>query len=198
MHLPRTLTTPRLLLRDPRPADAPALFAGVFSDPAVLRYLGLRPHATERETQQQISFDIHRWLKGSAWPWVITRPAPGRPEGTAIGLIDLTPMSQPAAQSHHLRLGFMLARAQWQQGLMSEALHAVIAAALAQASVWRVDALCDVDNAASAALLARAGLQREGCLRRALIHPNAASEPRDAWVFSAVRGAWPPPEATPT
>jgi len=67
----------------------------------------------------------------------------------------------------------------------------VLQAALALPQVWRVDALCDVDNHASAALLARVGMVREGCLQRAVMHPNVSSAPRDAWVFAMAREGLP-------
>lgn len=185
MSLPRLIDTPRLLLRDPRPGDAQAAFASYASDLAVLRYLGWRPHGSVAETQRQFSYDVHRWLKGSAWVWVMTLQSPG--PASVFGQIELVPMSHPSDQAHHLRLGYLMAASHWGQGLMAEAVSAVLQAALGQASVWRVDALCDVDNPASAALLARVGMRCEGHWRRAVRHPNVSDEPRDAWVYAITR-----------
>jgi ribosomal-protein-alanine N-acetyltransferase len=189
MSLPRVIDTARLQLRDPRPGDAESLFVSCASDPAVLRYLGWRTHASPEETRRHIAFDLHRWLKGSAWIWAITvKQADGRTL-PVCGQIELLPLSHPSEQAHHLRLGYLMGRSHWGQGLMSEAVQAVLAAAFARPAVWRVDAWCDVDNAASSRLLARAGMQREGIMRRAIVHPNVSSAPRDVDVWAMVRGA---------
>jgi [ribosomal protein S5]-alanine N-acetyltransferase len=193
MQWPRQIDTPRLCLRDPRPADAPDMFAAYAGQAEVLRYLGWRPHASVADTARHIGFETHRWLKGSAWVWVMTMREPKVPASPAsktspvFGQIELVPMSHPSEQAHHLRLGYMMAPAQRGQGLMTEALQALLPLALAQPGVWRVDALCDVDNPASAAVLARVGMQREGCLRRVVRHPLAADTPRDAWVYALTR-----------
>lgn len=188
MSLPRLIDTPRLLLRDPRPDDAHAAFEAYASQAQVLRYLGWRPHQSAIETRQQFSYDVHRWLKGSAWVWVMARKEAGSGVGSVFGQIELTPMSHPSDQAHHLRLGYLMAASHWGQGLMAEAVKAVLQAALRQTPVWRVDALCDTDNQASAALLARVGMRREGRWRRAVLHPNVSHEPRDAWVYAITRG----------
>jgi ribosomal-protein-alanine N-acetyltransferase len=197
MALPRCIDTPRLVLRDPRPADAEALFTHALGSAEVLRLLGLRPHPSVADTRQHISHDIHRWLKQSGWLWVLALPSPDAPDGMAIGQIELTPMSHPGASAHHLRLGYVLGRPWWGQGHMSEAVDAVLQAAMAQPPVWRVDALCDEANTASARLLARVGMQREGLLRKVVMHPNAAAHPRDAWLYARTREARETLVATP-
>lgn len=193
MALPRRIDTARLVLRDPRPADAEALFAHALGSAEVLHLLGLRPHPSVADTRQHIAHDIHRWLKQSGWLWVLALPSLAAPDGMAIGQIELTPMSHPGASAHHLRLGYVLGRPWWGQGLMSEAVDAVLQAAMAQPQVWRVDALCDKANTASARLLARVGMQREGLLRKVVMHPNAAAHPRDAWLYARTREVVAPP-----
>jgi [ribosomal protein S5]-alanine N-acetyltransferase len=187
MEPPRLIDTPRLHLRDPRPGDAQSAFESYATDPAVLRYLGWRAHESVKTTRDQFSFDVHRWLKGSAWVWVMTLKQPDGRTGPVFGQIELVPQSHPSNLAHHLRLGYLMAPSHWGQGLMREAVQAVLQAALALPQVWRVDALCDVDNLASAALLQRAGMVREGCLGRVVMHPNVSNAPRDAWAFAMVR-----------
>ncbi len=197
MSPPRQIRTQRLLLREPRPADAEALFIEGLGSVEVLRHMGLRQHALVEQTRQQLSFDIQRWIKQSAWLWVVARPTPDQPDGLALGQVELTPMSFPGGESHHLRLGYVLARPHWGQGYMSEAVRAVLQAAWALPAVWRVDALCDVDNAASLALLQRVGMQCEGRLGRVVQHPQAADTPRDAWLYALTRDASSAGEPTP-
>jgi RimJ/RimL family protein N-acetyltransferase len=47
----------------------------------------------------------------------------------------------------------------------------VLAEAFAQDAVWRIDALCDVDNRASVRLLQALGFAQEGVLGRHSVHP---------------------------
>jgi RimJ/RimL family protein N-acetyltransferase len=44
-----------------------------------------------------------------------------------------------------------------------------------------------VDNHASARVLEKIGMTREGVLRRWIIHPNIGDEPRDSLCYSVVR-----------
>ena len=183
----RTLNGPRLLLRAPRPGDAEPAFDRWAQDPAVHRHLGWRPHHSLAQTHQQLDWDSARWLKRSAFTWMLLpagEPAP-------VGMVQLLPQSQGGAPPHHLRLGYLLARPWQGKGLMREAVQRVLSHALAQPEVWRVDALVDVDNAASLRLLLALGLVQEGRLGRHSLHPNVSGQPRDVWLLAALRGAWP-------
>ncbi len=197
MDLPRLIDTPRLHLRDMRPGDAEDVFVSYGRDPAVLRYLQWVPHASVDDSRRQIAYDIHRWIKRSAWVWGLTYRVPHARAGRVFGQIELLPMSFPSEQAHHLRLGYLMASSHWGQGLMAEAAQAVVGAAFAQYGVWRVDALCDVANKASATMLARIGMQCEGCLRRALSHPHVSDLPRDAWLYGLSRDEWLSQQAGP-
>lgn len=177
----RVLHTRRLRLRAPQPGDEHAAFAGWAQDPQVLRYLGWRPHTQLSETRQQLDWDQARWLKRTAFTWLLVEA-----QGAPIGMVQLVPQRFDGPP-HHLRLGYLLARAQWRRGLMREAVAAVLAEAFAHGGVWRVDALCDVDNSASSRLLQSLGFEGEGVLRRHSLHPNVSAEPRDVSVHARLR-----------
>lgn len=189
----RHLRTPRLILRPPQPGDEHPAHARWAADPQVLRYLGWRPHASIEQTRQQLDWEQARWLKRSAWTWLLLARA-GAPPGEAalpggpLGLVQLLPMRLDAPP-HHLRLGFLLAALAQGRGLMAEAVRAVVAQAFAEPGVWRIDALCDVDNEASRRLLERLGFQCEGRLARHTLHPNIGTTPRDVWSYAMVREA---------
>lgn len=180
MQMPDTLETPRCLLRKPQPGDAPAAFSGYAGDPRVTRYLGWRPHENVAETRRQISYDLFRWLKGSAWTWMLLC----RDSGELAGLVELVPV---VSQPHRARMGYLLGARHWGQGLMSEAAGAVLRTALAQPGLFRVDAVCDVEHGASARVLEKIGMQYEGLLRRYIVHPNVSEEPRDVRLYAAIR-----------
>ena len=68
-----------------------------------------------------------------------------------------------------------------------EAASAVVDWALAQPQIYRVWAICDHENLASARVMEKIGMQREGLMRRGIVHPNISDEPRDCWVYARVR-----------
>jgi len=72
-------------------------------------------------------------------------------------------------------------------GYMTEAVAGIIDWALKQESVYRVWAVCDVENLASAQVLEKAGMQREGILRRWTMHPNRSDEPRDCYCCAITK-----------
>jgi RimJ/RimL family protein N-acetyltransferase len=177
MNPPATLATPRLRLRRPVIADAATIFAEYAQDAQVTRYLMWRPHASLETTRLFIERCLTSWARGTAFPWVITRAD----DGQLLGMIEARP------DGHRVDLGYVLARPYWGRGLTSEAARAVVSWAIGEADVFRVWAVCDVDNRASARVLEKAGLEREGVLRRWLVHPNLGAEPRDCLSYSRVK-----------
>ena len=83
-------------------------------------------------------------------------------------------------------MGYVLARAHWGLGFMSEAARTLVERALAEPDVHRVWAVCDVENRASARVLEKAGMEREGMLRRWAI-ANVSPVPRDCWCYARVK-----------
>ncbi|MBI1813969.1 MAG: GNAT family N-acetyltransferase [Deltaproteobacteria bacterium] len=174
---PEIIRTARLLLRPPRLDDAAAIFHAYTRDPDVTRYLVWTPKQSVSEVGDFIRRSMAAWSAGSQFPWVITLHGSSGP----IGMIDLR-MAEHAAE-----IGYVLARAEWNKGYMTEALRAVIDAAIALPGIYRVWATCDIDNVASARVLEKAGMLREGTLRRAVVHPNLSPEPRDALCYAITK-----------
>jgi [ribosomal protein S5]-alanine N-acetyltransferase len=56
-----------------------------------------------------------------------------------------------------------------------------------QPDVWRIGDVCDVENVGSARVMEKAGLTREGLLRRWMMHPNVSDAPRDCFIYARVR-----------
>jgi [ribosomal protein S5]-alanine N-acetyltransferase len=175
--LPEVLRTRRLVLRPPRPADAPAIFARWDHDPEVYRYLHRRPATAVEQTDRWIRGAVEQRRRGTTLTWALTLPEDDRP----LGVVVLTPAG------HTAELGYGLARDAWGRGFATEAADAVVRAALALPGASRVWAKCDVDNAASARVMEKVGMQHEGTLRRYLVRPALGPEPRDTPVYARVR-----------
>lgn len=174
---PRELRTARLVLRIPRLDDAPAIFEGYAQDPEVTRYLCWPPHRDLAVTQGFVRGRLAAWEQGHDLTWAITRPG----EDRCLGMIGIR------LDGFKADIGYVLARAFWGHGLMSEAARAVADWGLSLPAVYRVWAMCDVDNRASARVLEKCGMNFEGVLHRFIVHPAVGPEPRDCRCYARVR-----------
>ncbi len=171
------LSTARLRLRPPSAGDAEALLGEYAADPEVTRYLTFTPHRNVATVEEYLTALLARCAEGNEHAWAITLPDDDR----MFGMIGAR------IHGHRADLGYVLARRCWNRGYMTEAIVAVTAWLLEHPAIYRVWAVCDVDNAGSARALAKAGFAREGVLRRWIMHPNASPEPRDCLVYARVR-----------
>ena len=172
---PDGFQTRRLLLRPIILADARPIFDGYAQDAEVSRYLTWRPHLSIEQTEAYVQASL---AATTLRTYVLVR----RMDDAVIGAFDLR-----QAAATRLEYGYVLARAFWGRGLMTEALAEVVAWALRQPSIWRIGAVCDVENRASARVMEKAGLEREAILRRWLVHPNLGEAPRDCFSYAKVR-----------
>jgi [ribosomal protein S5]-alanine N-acetyltransferase len=176
--LPVELTTPRLVIRPPRSADALQIFDAYTQDAEVARYMIWRPHDDLAQTQAFIDECVRAFPQGDKRAYVLaTRAAPDVPIG----------MLEARVAGHAVDLGYVLARKYWGAGLMPEAIGSLASAVLGQREFFRVQATCDVENARSARTLEKAGFVREGRLERYTVHPNIGSEPRPSYMYAKCR-----------
>jgi ribosomal-protein-alanine N-acetyltransferase len=176
MSPPESFTTARLLLRKPRPEDAPLIFAAYAQDPEVVRYLTFLPHRDLSDTHEVVERFLENWRSGKSYCWLIFE----RDRPDLVGAIS-------AREDQGINLGYLLARPFWGQGFMSEAVMAITEWAFSIPANFRVWAVCDCENDASARLLARNGFHREGVLRKWSLHPNVSDIPRDCYCFAKTR-----------
>lgn len=176
MELPLELETQRLILRKPVPEDVLPIYQGYVRDPEVIRYLAFRGGQTLDDVEAFVKRAVSGWEAGTILTWAITL----KPAATLIGMIDVRLES-------HANVGYVLAREYWNHGYMTEALRAVVRWAMEQPEIFRLWAVCDVENVASARVMEKAGMEREGTLRRWMILPNRSDLPRDCYCYSIVR-----------
>jgi RimJ/RimL family protein N-acetyltransferase len=170
------LETRRLRLRLPTLEDAAGV-AAYASDPDVSRYVSWPRHRSLADAESFLKYAIDAVERGHERIWVIVDRATAAVAGT-IGV---------RVQGHRRELGYALARRWWGQGVATEAAEAVVAWALAQPEVLRVWAVCDVDNVASARVLEKIGMRREGRLANWAVMPNQGGAPRDCWCYARVK-----------
>jgi RimJ/RimL family protein N-acetyltransferase len=174
---PKLLKTERLRLRKAKLADAEAIFRQYAQDPEVTRYVSWRAHQSIDETHEYMRMCLLAWDTGKAFHWIIER----REDKQVIGMIIAR------VNAEKWELGFVLARAHWGRGYMTEAVKGIIAWALKQKDIFRVWAVCDIDNKASARVMQKAGMKCEGVLTRWSVHPNLSAEPRDSYCYAITK-----------
>ena len=178
MNPPETIELARIRLRRPALSDAEAIFE-YGSDPQVARYADWPIRTSVDQVVESLRGRSALWESGAEFYWVITLPK----EDRAIGGVSCRIVQDSA------EVGFLLNRRYWGNGFATDAARAVVEWVLSIPSVRRVWATCDTENLASARVLEKAGLSREGTLRRWVVRPNISSQPRDAFMYSHVRPA---------
>jgi [ribosomal protein S5]-alanine N-acetyltransferase len=145
--------------------DAAVIFDKYAQDPDVTRYLTWRPNRSVGETREFLQAGLVAWREGQSYHWTIVR----KEDQELMGMINV------------------LARAYWGKGYMTEALRKLVAWALEQPEISRIWSVCDIENRASARVMEKAGMRREGTLPRWSVHPNLSPEPRDSYCYSVPR-----------
>jgi RimJ/RimL family protein N-acetyltransferase len=177
MGPPEQIETERLVIRRPHLSDAQPILSGYARDAEVTRYLTWRPHRDVQETEHFLRECTAAWEQGGRFPWVVTLKGSG----------EVVSMLEIRVNSFKADVGYVIARGWWGRGLATEALHPVVEWAMAQPGIYRVWALCDSANVASACVLEKVGMKPEGILRRNMLHPNISSEPRDCCCHAVVK-----------
>jgi len=176
---PAPIETERLTVRLVVDSDLPALME-VNSDDEVTALL---PYAAWRSAA-----DAEAWLHrmrgieatGLALQFVIVLKSAER----AIGTCLLFRFEEASARAE---LGYALGRAHWGQGLMQEALAALLGSAFGTMGLRRLEAEVDTANGASARLLQRLGFTKEGLLRQRWVTKGKA---KDVEMYGLLRDEW--------
>jgi RimJ/RimL family protein N-acetyltransferase len=173
-----TMKTQRLAFRAPRIEDAQSIFEQWTGDPTVTRFLLWRTHEDVEDTRAFLEGCQRAWTdQRNRFPWMLTR----RHDPTPVGMLELN------MDAHAVSVGYVISPRCQGAGYATEALAHIVAVALDNPSIWRVWATTDVDNVASARVMEKAGMKREGRLRRYAVRPQISDKPRDAFVYSAVK-----------
>jgi RimJ/RimL family protein N-acetyltransferase len=180
MSEPVVLETPRLVLREFAEDDAAAIqqYAG---DVEVVRYLDWGPNTPEdtaqfltlvraaRDTAPRTAFHLGIVLK------------------TGGALIGGCRIEIRSAANEHGDLGYVLGRRHWGQGYTTEAVRALVGFGVGRLGLHRLWATCDIDNHASARILEKMGMRREGRLRQIA---RRHGEWRDSYLYAILGPEW--------
>jgi ribosomal-protein-alanine N-acetyltransferase len=152
------LETPRLMLREIGDGDADALFA-TCSDEQVMEFYGHLPHRTVEDSRALIRELRERFARREGIRWGITR----RGDDEVIGSCSFYLFDEGFRRAE---TGYELRRTFWRQGVMREALSAILTFGFDDMGLHRVEAVVEDVNERSKGLLRALGFSHEGTLRQ--------------------------------
>ena len=154
------IETQRLILRRFRVEDAENMYHNWASDPEVTRFLTWPEHASVEVTKSLLSLWVSRYEDGDYFNWAMEY----KETGEVIGNISVVKLIEEIAAAE---MGYCMGKAYWGQGLMPEALKAVMEYLFDVVGLNRIAASHDVNNPKSGRVMDKAGMKQEGILRAA-------------------------------
>ncbi len=176
----KPLETERLILRRFKPEDAEEMYRNWASDPEVTRFLTWPCHPSPEATKALLEEWAARYADGGVFNWAIEH----RGSRQVIGSIAVGKLIEEISSAE---IGYCLSRVFWGQGIMPEALMAVMRFLFEEAEVNRICACHDVNNPNSGRVMEKAGLEYEGTLRQAGKNNRGIC---DIVVRAALRREW--------
>lgn len=153
-----TLTTRRLILREIFASDAEILF-DLRSHPDVIKYLDRDGDKDVYEVDALIQQLNQSLVEGDGVHWGISF-RDGNDE--IVGVLSFWRIDK---KNHRGELGYMLHPNFWRQGIMHEAIHAVLDYGFRRMRLHSVEANTSAGNGASQALLLKCGFVQEAHFR---------------------------------
>ena len=146
------LETNRLLLRRFVVEDATAMFENWASDTDNLKYVTWDPHPNPQVTRASIERWLLHYQGENTYKWAICKK-----DDPAQVIGDISVVSQDS-QKEMCEVGYILGKKFWGQGLMTEALQAVLRFLLLEVGFKEVQAKYVSLNPASGRVMAKAGM----------------------------------------
>lgn len=175
----QTLHTDRLTLRRFTLDDVEAMYANWAGDDQVTKYLSWPTHPDAEVTRAVLSTWVEQYAQDGFYNWAIVL------NGVLIGSISVVRCSEKDAWAE---IGYVIGRAQWGQGLMTEALDAVLRFLFETVGLHRVMLRHDTENIASGRVMVKNGLAYEGTLRKHVHRKD------DTWgdlaIYGILREEW--------
>ena len=158
----QTIETERLILRRFELSDAQAMFDNWASDDEVTKYLTWPSYTDVSAVEQKLEQWISRYADAGRYHWAIILKENG-PQ--PIGSIGACHWDEDGTVPE---IGYCMGKRWWHQGIMSEALGAVISFLFDRVGVCRVIAKHDVNNPHSGGVMRKCGMTFQGVEEKAI------------------------------
>lgn len=154
----QNIETNRLLLRKFVLKDVESMFNNWAKDPENVKYLGWATHKNIDTTYKILNEWLNSYAKNNYFKWCITLKV----KDEAIGDISIISLLEKEACGE---IGYVLSKKYWNNGIMTEALIAVIDFLFKKANFHRIQARHEAPNTASGRVMLKSGMRFEGVLR---------------------------------
>jgi ribosomal-protein-alanine N-acetyltransferase len=173
------ITTDRIVLRRVRASDEDAIYAYA-ADADVSRYTSWAPHTSPDETRQFVRRVLDAYLEKRVANWGIEL----RSERKLIGMGGFAwwDLANSAAE-----IGYVIGKPYWGQGLMTEAVKAMIEFGFKRMALNRIVIRMDPRNTGSWRVAEKCGCRFEGISRQAIY---AKGSFHDLMVWAILRDEW--------
>lgn len=151
----KTIETARLILRQPQHSDAAPMFRNWANNPEVVKYLTWSVHSSPEVSAMIVDTWVEGCRKENFYHWMIVPKDLGEP----IGSISVVEQNE-AVQS--VEIGYCIGESWWHQGLVTEAMQALIAFFFQEVGMNRIEARHDVNNPNSGGVMRKCGMHYEG------------------------------------
>ncbi|MBP5405142.1 MAG: GNAT family N-acetyltransferase [Clostridia bacterium] len=151
----KRIETERLILRPFEAEDAEAMYRNWASDPEVTKYLTWETHKSTEDSKAILSDWLAHYGEGDFFQWAIELKEIGEPVGS-IGVVNFDESISA------VEVGYCMSRAYWGQGIMPEALTAVMNFLFEEVSAERITAKHDVRNPKSGRVMQKVGMREVG------------------------------------
>ncbi|MBQ7581735.1 MAG: GNAT family N-acetyltransferase [Lachnospiraceae bacterium] len=155
----QTIETERLLLRRFASNDAKAMYRNWTSDPEVTKFLTWPVHRSVEDSEEVLKKWISSYEKKDYYQWAIVLKDHG---SDPIGSIAAVDQDDDTEKVH---IGYCIGKSWWHQGIMSEALDALITFFFDTVGANRVESRHDPRNPHSGMVMQKCGMKYEGTLR---------------------------------
>ncbi len=155
----KTIETDRLILRRYVVDDAEDMFNNWTSDPEVTKFMPWPTHTDVSFTKEMLTEWVSYYDDGGTYNWGITLKG----DDHVIGNIAVVSKDEKTSS---FEIGYCLSRAHWGEGIMPEALKAVIRYLFdGEKDLERIFTTHDVRNEKSGRVMQKAGMHFDGVLR---------------------------------
>ncbi|MGX8686732.1 MAG: GNAT family N-acetyltransferase [bacterium] len=153
------IETDRLILRKFSIDDAESMYRNWASDSEVTRYLTWPAHTSAEVSKAVLENWTASYAQKNYYQWAIILKSYGNDPIGSIGAVN---MNDDISMVH---IGYCIGRDWWHQGIMSEALKAVMDFFFDTVGVNRIECRHDPKNPHSGMVMKKCGMQYEGTMR---------------------------------
>ncbi len=173
------LKTERLILRPFKVSDYSDMYNNWVSDPLVTKFLSWEPYKSPDSAKETLTAWCEGYKDPKTYNWAIEI------DGNVIGSLSVITIHD---RHEYAELGYCMSRAYWNNGIMTEAVSAVVDYLFGEIGVNSVRISHAVKNPGSGRVAQKCGFTLEGTRREAF--KSSFGEFLDTNLYAILRSEW--------